>query len=241
MKRNIQRTILSTTNRATAHLSLILWILSALCLAASFGRAQTVLWSENFNDGNGYNRWYTDFGVWQIGSPTIGPETNSAGYRTHSGPYCATTGLTADYPSGMNSRLVRIQTFTVPAASQYPRLRFWHWYDFGSGYYGNDYGVVEVIINGTTWQAVSAQYTGFSGDWTYASVDLRAFAGQTVQLAFHAVDGNAVAPGWYVDDLSVVTGTPVFNDPEGFELGIGDWYAEQGAWQVGQPDRKSVV
>jgi hypothetical protein len=130
----------------------------------------------------------------------------------------------------MDSRLIRIQTFTVPAAIQFPRLRFWHWYDFN----GADYCVVEIRI-GTTgaWQAVSPNYTSFSGDWTYESVDLSAFAGQTVQLAFHAVQVNGSYPGWYVDDISVITGTPVFNNPEGFEMGLGDWYAEQGTWQVG--------
>jgi len=204
-------------------------------------RGQTVVWSENFDDGNGNNRWYADTGVWQVGSPTIGPATNSAGYRTHSGPDCATTGLTANYPSGMNSRLIRIQTFTVPAASQFPRLRFWHWFSFGAYSFAGatypDYGVVEIRIGTTgTWQAVSPQYTGFCGDWSYASVDLSAFAGQTIDVAFHVVsNGGSTAPGWFVDDISVITGIPVFNNPEGFEAGIGDWYAEQGTWQVGSP------
>jgi hypothetical protein len=218
---------------------LLLGVITACLSILGVARAQTVLWSDNFDDGNGNNRWAADNGVWQIGSPTIGigPETNSAGYCTHSGPYCATTGLTADYPSGMDSRLIRLQKFAVPAANQYPRLRFWQWYSFGSGMWGSDYGVVEIRVGTNAWQAVSPQYTGFSGDWTYASVDLSAFAGQTVQLAFHAIDGNGSGPGWFVDDISVITGTPVFNNPEGFEAGIGDWYAEQGTWQVGSPTK----
>lgn len=223
---------------------------SMLVSLASIASAQSVLWSENFDDGNGNNRWYADAGVWQIGSPTIGPSTNSAGYRTHSGPDCATTGLTANYPVGMNSRLIRIQTFTVPAANQWPRLCFWQWRSFNDyNYY--DYGVVEVRI-GTTgaWQAVSPQYTLFSTDWTYTTVDLSAFAGQTVQLAFHAVYANTASytdPGWYVDDISVITGAPVFNNPEGFEeaynaSGLGasnvdGWYADNGTWEVGSPKK----
>jgi regulation of enolase protein 1 (concanavalin A-like superfamily) len=218
---------------------LLLGVITAWLSILGVARAQTVLWSDSFDDGNGNNLWYADMGVWQIGSPTIGigPGTNSAGYCTHSGPYCATTGLTADYPSGMDSRLIRFQSFAVPAANQYPRLRFWQWYNFGSSGWGSDYGVVEIRVGTSAWQAVSPQYTGFSGDWTYASVDLSAFAGQTVQVAFHAVDGYGTGPGWYVDDISVITGTPVFNNPEGFEAGIGDWYAEQGTWQVGSPKK----
>src|SRR6185369_3482528 len=37
------------------------------------------------------------------------------------------------------------------------------------------------------------------------------------------------------DDVAVVTGAPVFNNPEGFELGLGDWYTESGTWEVGVP------
>jgi len=219
---------------------LLLGVITACLSILGVARAQTVVWSENFDDGNADSRWYADTGVWLIGTPTIGPATNSAGYRTHSGPYCATTGLTANYPVGMNSRLIQIQTFTVPAAKLFPRLRFWHWYAFASAYYGNDYGVVEIKVGGNAWQAVSPQYIGNSGDWTCASVDLSAFAGQTVQLAFHSVYINgqsAVGPGWYVDDVSLITGTPVLNNLEGFEVGFGDWYAEPGIWQVGSPTK----
>ena len=122
----------------------------AMCLLAwlgftGVGFAQTVVWSENFDDGNGDNRWYADFGVWQIGTPTVGPGS------AHSTPYCAGTGLTANYADNASSRLIRMQSFTVPAASQYPRLRFWQWYSFAN----SDYGVVEVSTNnGTTWSPV---------------------------------------------------------------------------------------
>jgi hypothetical protein len=204
------------------------------------GFAQT--WSENFDDGNGNTRWYADNGVWQIGSPTIGPATNSLGYRTHSGQYCGTTGLTGDYPQNANSRLIRIASFVVPSAGLSPRLRFWHWF---LTYNANDYGVVELQVVGTTnWVAISGQHYYNDGSaWTYASLDLSAYAGQNVKLAFHFISDGAydeygnptVDPGWYVDDIALVTGTPVINNPEGWENGIGDWYADNGTWQVGVP------
>src|SRR5690348_10797333 len=182
-------------------------ILSCLTIT-TLGRAQTIIWSENFDDGNGNNRWYADNGVWQIGSPTIGPG------GAHTAPYCATTGLTVNYPGGANSRLIRIQSFTIPATNQFPRLRFWHWYSFSTSC-SSDYGVVEIKGTNGAWQAASPQYVGTSGGWTEASVDLSAYAGQTVQLAFHMVyQSCSSAPGWYVDDIALVTGTPVFNNPE---------------------------
>jgi hypothetical protein len=33
----------------------------------------------------------------------------------------------------------------------------------------------------------------------------------------------------------VITGPVIFNNPEDFELGIGDWAAERGTWEVGEP------
>ena len=213
---------------------LLLGVITVWLSITGMARAQTVVWSENFDDGNGNSRWYADDGVWQIGSPTIGPETNSLGYRTHSGAYCATTGLTGNYPGGASSRLIRIQTFTVPAANQYPRLRFWHWYEFNNDNVGGfDYGYVEVKAGTNSWQPVSPQYVNFCGDWTYASVDLSAFAGQTVQVAFHIYGGLGGDPGWYVDDIAFETGPPVFSNPQSWANGMGDWYAETGTWQVG--------
>jgi regulation of enolase protein 1 (concanavalin A-like superfamily) len=213
------------TNTRLLLLGVITASLAIFCVA----RAQTVVWSDNFDDGNGNNRWYGDNGVWQIGTPTAGPGT------AHSTAYCAGTGLTANYADNASSRLIRMQSFTVPPASQYPRLRFWQWYSFAN----SDYGVVEVSTNnGTTWSPVSPNYAGpYVDGWTCPSIDLSSYAGQTVKLAFHVVDvdGNGTQPGWYVDDISLVTGTPVFNNPEGWENGIGDWYAETGVWQVGVP------
>jgi hypothetical protein len=214
-----------------------LMLLGTLLVFASFAglaRAQTVLWSESFDDGNGNTRWYAENGVWQMGSPTIGPTVNAAGYRTHSGAHCGTTGLTGNYASRANSRLVRIQSFRVPDASQFPRLRFWHWYTFDYLVYG----VVQVRTGGNTWQEVSPRYGESGGGWTHASIDLRAYASQTIQLAFQIVDPVGYpAPGWYVDDISLVTGAPAFYSPEDWEAGMGDWFAETGTWQVGSPTK----
>ena len=208
---------------------LLLGVITACLSILGVARAETIVWSDNFDDGNGNNRWYADNGVWQIGTPTIGPGS------AHSTPYCATTGLTANYPAGANSRLIRIQSFTVPAANQFPRVRFWSWYSMG----GSDYGVVEVKGTNGVWQEVSPRYIGNSGVWTRPSVDLSAYAGQTVQLAFYLLDVpqsfDYQNPGWYVDDVALLTGTPVFNNPEGWENGLGDWYAENGVWEVGVP------
>jgi len=212
---------------------------AALLLAADMSRAQTNFFrSDNFETNAG-SRWINN-GIWSIGSPTIGPAINSAGYRTHSGANCATTGLTANYPYNADARLVCINyngasSFVVPSADEFPRLRFWHWFNFV-----NALGYVEISTDaGSSWQQISPNYLDMSssGVWSRPSLDLSSFAGQSVRIAFHfsSGSGGGTAPGWYVDDVAVVTGEPVFNNPEGFESGLGDWSVDSGTWEIGKP------
>ena len=196
--------------------------------------------AESFEAGPG--DWYVDGGTWETGAPTSGQ--NAA----HSGTKCAATVLAGNYsePNGdsgqsVNTRLVS-PCFTVPAAVQNPRLRFWHWYSFNVG---PDYGEVQIKVGSGTWQALSGDYLQTGGNvWTRTSLDLSAYAGQTVQVGFffHAQDDSSitpeVAPGWYVDEVTLVTGpfaplTP--NVAESFEGGLGDWYVDGGTWETGTP------
>jgi len=212
---------------------------AALLLAADMGRAETVFWSDNFDDAGAGSRW-TSSSVWRIGSPTIGPVINSSGYRTHSGANCATTGLKANYSYNADARLACINyngtsSFVVPSVDEFPRLRFWHWFNFV-----NALGYVEISTNsGSSWQQISPNYLDMSssGVWSPPSLDLSPFAGQSVQIAFHFTSGSGggTAAGWYVDDVEVVTDEPVFNNPEGFESGLGDWSVDSGTWEIGKP------
>src|SRR5262249_49626149 len=51
-----------------------------------------------------------------------------------------------------------------------------------------------------------------------------------------ASDGSNTGSGWMIDDVSITTGPPQFHNPEGFELGVGDWSADNGLWQIGPSD-----
>ncbi len=193
--------------------------------------AQTTLWSENF-EGDWTANWYVENGTWEVGTPTSGP--NAA----YNGDKCAATVLGGNYAVTVDTRFIKISSFSVPSAEQHPRLRFWQWYSIS----GADYGKVQIKTEGSSdWVDVSENFihTG-SNVWTYTSIDLSDYAGQSVQIAFlfHAQDagyGGDESTGWYIDDISLVTGTMVYNNPETWENGIGDWYAEKGAWQVGTP------
>jgi hypothetical protein len=183
---------------------------AALLLAADVGRAETVIWSDGF-ETNAASRW-TATGAWHIGSPTKGTSS------PHSGANCA---LTQNYLINQDGRIVCIKylnssnSLVVPDASASPTLTFWHWLNMG-----NALGYVELKSGTNGWQQISSTYNSVSsrGAWLQESIDLSAFAGQSVQFAFHFTSGGCCsnAKGWYVDDVAltvVVTTPPVLTVP----------------------------
>ncbi|MBK8475319.1 MAG: hypothetical protein IPL39_03165 [Opitutaceae bacterium] len=108
----------------------------------------------------------------------------------------------------------------VPAADQFPRLRYWHWWALAA----SDLGKPQISIDdGVTWTDLAAQYDGGNGSdgrWSRAWIDLRAYAGRTVRLGFYfeshttyysgAGSGTGyavtVGSGWYIDEVTVEIG-----------------------------------
>jgi hypothetical protein len=236
----------------------LLYIWPVLWLAALSASAGTLYWSDNF-DTNGTSRWMLRQGIygsggatWQIRSPTAGPATNATGYRAHSGSFCANT---QNYGINQDARLIctnysyadvaNSPTLLVPG--DHPRLRFWHWFNLGSAE-----GYVEVSVNqGANWIQVSPTYytnttdtfitdgVNGGGVWSRPSIDLSAFAGQNIWIAFHFASGSYAdnGLGWFVDDVELDTGTPSLSWPEGFESNpnTNDWSVDLGTWVIGTP------
>ena len=199
---------------ANINFGLVLVLLLIGCGCLGLAHAQTTVWSEDW-EGTWTDNWHVDGGTWEVGLPTSGPG------KAYAGQKCAATVLGGNYAEGVNSRLIRHTTFVVPALSQKPRLRFWHWYNFSNG----DYGQVQIKIGDKDWQKLSeeAVWTWYcSGVWTCPSLDLSAYSGSTVQIAFiiyseDAAYGDDTAAGWDIDNIKVETGEPVFNLKEGWE------------------------
>lgn len=174
--------------------------------------------SDDFEDSFALNRWFANYGVWEIGEPTSGPPSVN-GSRAHSGTKCLATKLIGNYTDDRSSSVFS-QRFVVPPAETNPRLRFWHWWNFNDA----DFGRVAITTNnGTSWINLATYTT--SSPWTQSPpFDLSPYAGETMRIGFYFFSKNGsanggsidVAPGWYIDDVSLVhdpalllTGSPV--------------------------------
>jgi hypothetical protein len=120
-------------------------------------------------------------------------------------------------------------------------LRFQNWFSYSTA----DSGQVQVSVwdnvaeTWGSWVNEGAAVVNTSG-WSLKDVDLTAYAGETVRIAFYHTAGRTCCPefasestGWYIDDIELVAGVPAFTGD--FESGWGDWGASRGVWQIGSP------
>ena len=180
----------------------------------------------------GWGDWYAENGVWQIGVPTSGPGS------AHSGTNCAGTVLGGNYPQYTSSRLISAG-FALPQADgmEQVQLRFWQWYNYANG---AGYVDLSVWTNGAwgAWKQVGSpvQSGVYSGGWMPVQVDLTVYAGQTVRLGFRHTSDYYTSTGWYIDEVRIKSGPDIFNNPESFELGWGDWNTDNYTlWRIGVP------
>ncbi len=179
----------------------------------------------------GIGNWWVDNGVWEVGVATVGPDS------AHSGQKCAATVLGGNYPVEANTRLISPQIdLSSLADGETVTLKFWHWFRIAESVHGDDRGRIQISVDGGVWRTIHGPISGWSPVWSQACVDLSAYADSTVSIAFYFTSNwTAEDNGWYVDDIAIVDGPVVFNNPEGFELGAGDWSADNGLWEVGVP------
>ena len=180
---------------------------------------------------SGWAGWHADGGVWQVGVPTYGP------LAAHGGASCAGTHIGGEYPILTYSRLIS-PTIYLPdlGAGEEIWLRFWQWFSWGTNGRG-DVQVSERLPDGTWsgWQTLIWRIE-YSSWWSRGGVELTAFAGKAVRVAFaHEGGSHWIGAGWYIDDVRLWHGTPRNAAIEGFEAGWGDWHADRGLWQVGTP------
>jgi hypothetical protein len=180
---------------------------------------------------NGLSDWYVDHGNWNVGELANGPGGAFSGLK------CASTFRNNVVTGTFDSRLIS-PSILVPDSSQHPRLRFWHWYNLA--FY--DYGRIQIRVSGTSsWTNLSDTYTNSSGlVWTETAFSLKSYAGLSIEISFlyhSGIQWGGINPDrvWVVDSIAILTGPELYNNPEGWETGLGDWYVDQGTWEVGIP------
>ncbi len=198
------------------------------CNTSAWATPADTLWSENF-EGDWTRDWNVDAGTWEVGIPTSGPN------KAFRGQKCAATVLAGNYAPNVKSRLIRHTSFIVPSALSNPRLRFWHWYSIST----SDEGVVQIKVGNRDWETISEHYFNSGCEvWTSTYIDLKPYAGMNVQIAFYFTSDpgtSNVSSGWYIDDVSVITGSLILSKFENWETGLGDWNVTRGVWEVGKP------
>jgi hypothetical protein len=187
-------------------------------------------WEQDFEAGFP-GGWAVDAGTWEVGPPTSGP---GSGY---SGANVAGTSLAGNYAEWVHSRLIT-HSFLVPAATEQPVLRFWQWYSFGEG----DYGQIQIKVGTNDWETVTnapVTFTGTAGGvWSRPSIDLSGYEGKRVRLGFllHTEDRRSwddSGAGWYLDDLVMLTGSNELPSPESFDQALNNWSVDAGTWEIG--------
>lgn len=145
------------------------------------------------------------------GMYTAGPQWHIEDHRSHSPDNswkCGGPGG-ANYGNNLNSSLV---TPGINVPTDNPELTFWTWYSLENDY---DYGYVEITTDGTSWTALNGGGFNGSSNWSEETYDLSSYAGETVNIRFRLdTDGSVTEEGWYVDDISVETGSGSGGDEE---------------------------
>jgi hypothetical protein len=171
------------------------------------------IYSLNLEANNGHFVGNND---WEWGHPAYGPPS------AHSGSNLWGTVLGNVYRVGPRLSSLISDTLTLDSAAV---LTFWHWYEIEALFDG---GNVKISTDdGADWSILTPQdgydgviadeffnplggqpaFYGYIDTWLLETIDLGPYAGQTVLFKFDfGSDISTVAAGWYIDDVTVVSG-----------------------------------
>jgi len=181
------------------------------------------IFNADFETGLG--SWQVDNGVWELCLHTT-PDDGL-------GFFYVNTICDGNYPVNTDSRLISPVidlTGVTLTGDEEVHLRFWQWFS-----YGDDHGYVQISEdNGVTWTNLGSTYY-YSSGWSPRSIDITAYLGKEIRIAFYHISGSYNAySGWSVDNVDVVRIDPDA-PPYTYEDGWGDWSADRGVWNLGTP------
>lgn len=124
----------------------------------------------------------------------------------------ANSGSASAYSNFFGDVYLVMPALELSANASAARLSFWSYNSYPDDFAPGNNNVV--LLDGDTetvlWSAETAIH-----DWTEATIDLSAYMGQTITLAFKYAGDNG--NGWYVDDVEVSAGASI-------SLTGGEWY-----------------
>ncbi|MBS4191984.1 S8 family serine peptidase [Bacillus sp. FJAT-49705] len=145
------------------------------------------------------NGWisYGTQNTWEWGVPTFanGPGIAASGEKVYG------TNLDGNYDNNANMSLM-MPPIVLPEGNAY--LQFKDWYAI----LNYDYGQVLVSTDKQNWQQLYS-ITRSSEKWIERRIDLSAYAGQRIYIAFNVTtDSTGTKAGWYIDDVAL-SNTPL--------------------------------
>ncbi|USK33342.1 S8 family serine peptidase [Bacillus sp. F19] len=141
------------------------------------------------------NGWisYGTQNSWEWGVPTAGPLKAASGEKV----YGTKLNGHVDFNANMNLMMPPI---ILPEGNSY--LQFKDWYQLEDKE-SKDFGNVFVSTDKQNWQHLSS-FTGNSSTWTQHQIDLSAYAGKLIYIAFNVTtDDKFTTTGWYIDDVAL--------------------------------------
>ncbi|MGB9561327.1 MAG: T9SS type A sorting domain-containing protein, partial [bacterium] len=178
------------------------------------------LYVSDFEANNGGLNVVGSSSDWEWGTPTVGPPS------AHSGMKLWATKLNSNYSNNSNS-ILQLPPIVLPDWSN-PKLKFWHWYSFeyssSTGRY-YDGGNVKISVDGGAYNVITPiggynctiyssnpylggerAFGGSSNGWREVIFDLLSYVGHTITIRIHfGSDAYTRYPGWYIDDVMVVS------------------------------------
>jgi serine protease len=122
----------------------------------------------------------------------------SSGVTAHGGAWATWLG-------GEHNEVGSIQqTVTVPAGNT--TLGYWHW--VLSSEAGCGFDLASVRVNGVSVDSFGLCTSTLTGGWVKRTVNLAAYAGQSVQLQFRVQTDSSVFSSWFIDDVALEAPAP---------------------------------
>ena len=178
-------------------------------VAASSVRAQTVLFEDDFEQGTA--KWSIE-DYWHLATD----DSACLGFSFPSGNHCMWYGMESscnfDGPI-QDFRFLRPATpITLPTGGGGVFLEFWSMSQTEDDTFWDSRKVRVSTDGGNSWNTL-LHITDPSEPWTQHTVDLSAYAGQTIDLAFVFWAGDWALNdylGWLIDDVEIRTGFEVY-------------------------------